>query len=230
METGPVSFYVSSRRLRPPPPHGHGLVSQILIVVYHHCGPFECSWKVIKTCDIIFFGCKDLEKTVENPDLKLDLDLVESKHGHERGHYITDFDDFSVVEELRVRAFQQHQNHQNRLGTDPVQGLVLIWIQVQVQVQVHIFSGPCNQGKKLSNNLDGLLKDTIFAEIGPNQVIAVLWTNLGQKMCRWNAEIETDRSVFLACVRIDCGYDVLLSRPENGKRPLPIGPGNSSSL
>ncbi len=56
----------------------------------------------------------------ENPDLdldlKLDLDLDESKHGHERGQYPTDFDDFSVVEELRVRAFQRHQNHQNQLS------------------------------------------------------------------------------------------------------------------
>ena len=83
----------------------------------------------------------------ENPDLdldlKLDLDLAESKHGHERGQYLTDFDDFGVVEELGVRAFQRHQNHQNPLGIDPVQGHVLIWIQVQVQV--HIFPGPCNQ-------------------------------------------------------------------------------------
>ena len=81
----------------------------------------------------------------ENPnlDLKLDLDLAESKHGHERGQYLTDFDDFGLVEELRVRTFQRHQNHQNPLGIDPVQGHVLIWIQVQVQV--HIFPGPCNQ-------------------------------------------------------------------------------------
>ena len=81
---------------------------------------------------------------VENPDLdlKMDLDLAETKHGYERGQYLTDFDDFGVVEELRVRAFHRHQNNQNPLGIDPVQGLVLIWIQVQV----HIFSGPCNQG------------------------------------------------------------------------------------
>ena len=89
-------------------------------------------------------GCKDLEKMAENPDLdlKLDLDLAESKHDHERGQYLTDFDDFGVVEEMRVRVFQRHQNHQNPLSIDTVQGLVLIWIQVQV----HIFSGPCNQG------------------------------------------------------------------------------------
>ena len=79
----------------------------------------------------------------ENPDLdldlKLDLDLAESKHGHERGQYLTHFDDFIVAEELRVRALQRHQNHQNPLGIDPVHGLVLIWIQV------HICPGPCNQ-------------------------------------------------------------------------------------
>ena len=78
----------------------------------------------------------------ENPDLdldlKLDLDLAESKHDHGRGQCLTDFDDFSVVDEPRVRAFQRHQNHQN-----PVHGHVLIWIQVQV----HIFPGPCNQVK-----------------------------------------------------------------------------------
>ena len=46
-------------------------------------------------------------------DLDLDLDLTKSKHGHERGQYLTDFDDFGLVEELRFRAFQRHQNYQN---------------------------------------------------------------------------------------------------------------------
>ena len=86
-------------------------------------------------------GCADLEKIDRNPDLDLDLD--ESKQCHERGQYLTDFDDFGLVEQLRVRAFDWHQNHQNPLGIDPVQDHVLIWYQVQVQ----IFSGPCNQEK-----------------------------------------------------------------------------------
>ena len=49
----------------------------------------------------------------ENPDLKLDMDLAESTHGHERGQYLTDSDDFGVVEEPRARAFQRQQNHRN---------------------------------------------------------------------------------------------------------------------
>lgn len=59
---------------------------------------------------------------VENPD----LDLAESKHGHERGQYLTDFDNFRVVEKLRIRAFERHQNHQNPLGIGSVQDHVLI--------------------------------------------------------------------------------------------------------
>ena len=77
----------------------------------------------------------------QNVDLDLDLDLTKAKHGHGRGQYLSDLDDFGLVEELRVRAFQRHQNHQKPRGIDPVQGLVLIWIQVQVR----IFPGPCNQ-------------------------------------------------------------------------------------
>ena len=66
----------------------------------------------------------------ENPDLdldlKLDLDLAESKHGYERGQYLTDFDIFGVVEELRFKAFQRHQNHQNPFIFDPLHGPFLI--------------------------------------------------------------------------------------------------------
>ena len=66
----------------------------------------------------------------ENPDLdldlKLDLDLAESKHGQERGQYLTDFDKFSVVEELIIRAFHRHQNHQNPLGIDPFHDTFMI--------------------------------------------------------------------------------------------------------
>ena len=57
----------------------------------------------------------------------MDLDLAKSKHGHERGQYLKDFDDFGVVEELRVRVFRRHQNRQNPLGIDPVHDHVLIW-------------------------------------------------------------------------------------------------------
>ena len=86
----------------------------------------------------------------ENPDLdldlKLDLDLAESKHGHERGQYLTDFDDFSVVEELRVRAFQRHQNHQNPSGIDLVRGHVLIHPGPGSGPDFRpFFPGPCNQ-------------------------------------------------------------------------------------
>ena len=37
------------------------------------------------------------------------------------------FDEFSVVEKLTPKAFQRHQNHQNPLSIDPVQGHVMIW-------------------------------------------------------------------------------------------------------
>ena len=47
-------------------------------------------------------------------------------YGPERGHYATGFDDFGVVEELRRRAFQRHQNYQNPLSTDPVEGHIMI--------------------------------------------------------------------------------------------------------
>ena len=41
----------------------------------------------------------------------------------EKVQYLTDFGDFGVAEKLRSVAFQRHQNHQNPLGIDPVQGL-----------------------------------------------------------------------------------------------------------
>ena len=47
-------------------------------------------------------------------------------YGPERGQYVTDFDDCGAVEELRSRAFQRHQNRQNPLGIDPLQGPIMI--------------------------------------------------------------------------------------------------------
>ena len=49
---------------------------------------------------------KDLEKMAENPE----LELAESKHGHERGQYLPDFDDFGLVGQLRFRVFHRYQN------------------------------------------------------------------------------------------------------------------------
>ena len=40
---------------------------------------------------------------------------------HEQGQNFTDFDDFGVVEKLRISAFQRYQNYQKRLGIDPLQ-------------------------------------------------------------------------------------------------------------
>ena len=45
-----------------------------------------------------------------------------SKIDHETGQILTDFDDFGVVEELRFRAFQRHQNHQHPLRFAPLHG------------------------------------------------------------------------------------------------------------
>ena len=45
--------------------------------------------------------------------------LIKSQYGPERGQYLTGFDDFGVVEKPRFRAFQRHQNHQNRLSNNP---------------------------------------------------------------------------------------------------------------
>ena len=107
----------------------------------------------------------------QNVDLDLDLDLTKSKHDHERGQYLTDFDDFGLVEQLRVRAFHRRPNHQNPSGIDPVQDHVLIWPQVQVQVQ--IFSGPCNQvliSKKRHNNRTAT---SIFRYMMSSSVIAL---------------------------------------------------------
>ena len=42
------------------------------------------------------------------------------------GQYLSDFDDFGVVEKPWVPAFQRHRNHQNPLSADPVQGHVMI--------------------------------------------------------------------------------------------------------
>ncbi len=52
----------------------------------------------------------DLEKI----DRNLDLDLIESKQEHEPGQYLPDFDDFGLVEQLGVMAFDWHQNHGSR--------------------------------------------------------------------------------------------------------------------
>ena len=40
----------------------------------------------------------------------------ESEMVHEQGQNFTGFDDFGVVEKLRISAFQRYQNHQKRLG------------------------------------------------------------------------------------------------------------------
>ncbi len=49
-----------------------------------------------------------------------------SKMVHEQDQILTDFDDFGVVEKLRIRAFQRYQKHKKRLGIDPLQGPLLI--------------------------------------------------------------------------------------------------------
>ena len=66
----------------------------------------------------------DLEKNARNLDL--DLDQIESKQDHERGQYLTDFDDLSVVKKLLIPDFQRHQNGQNLLGTGLVQSYIMI--------------------------------------------------------------------------------------------------------
>ena len=60
-------------------------------------------------------------------DLKLDLDPAESKHGHERGQYLTDVDDFGVV-----------------VVVDP---FAVVDVDLQNIFQVHMFPGSCNQDK-----------------------------------------------------------------------------------
>ena len=40
--------------------------------------------------------------------------------------YSTDFDNFGVVDKLRLRAFQRHQNDQNPLNIYPFHGPILI--------------------------------------------------------------------------------------------------------
>ena len=42
--------------------------------------------------------------------------LIRSQYGPEQGQYLTDFDEFGVVEKPWVSAFQRHQNHENPLG------------------------------------------------------------------------------------------------------------------
>ena len=48
----------------------------------------------------ILLGCKDPEKSGPGPDSK-------SKHDHERGQYVTDFDDFCVVEKKQIFRIDQ---------------------------------------------------------------------------------------------------------------------------
>ena len=38
-----------------------------------------------------------------------------------------DFDYFGAVEKSWISTLQRHQNHQNPLSTDPVQGHIMIW-------------------------------------------------------------------------------------------------------
>ena len=64
-------------------------------------------------------GCKHLDKSGPAPGSK-------SKYAPERGQYLTDFDNFGLVEQLRVRAVHRHQNHQNSLSIDPIHDHVLI--------------------------------------------------------------------------------------------------------
>ena len=52
--------------------------------------------------------------------------LQKSKGAHERGQFVMDFDYFSVVEKLKFRAFQRHQNHQDPLNIAPFRAPVLV--------------------------------------------------------------------------------------------------------
>ena len=48
------------------------------------------------------------------------------KYGYEGGQYLTVFDDFAVVSELRSKDFQRHQTRQNPLGLVVFRGPFLI--------------------------------------------------------------------------------------------------------
>ena len=54
--------------------------------------------------------------------------LVTSQNGPERGPYLTDFDDFGAVGELRLRAFQRHQDYQNPVSIALAQGRFMMWL------------------------------------------------------------------------------------------------------
>ncbi len=45
---------------------------------------------------------------------------------YEEDQILMDFDDFGVVEKLRIMAFQRYQKRKKRLGIDPLQGPFLI--------------------------------------------------------------------------------------------------------
>ena len=58
----------------------------------------------------------DLKKSGPGPDTK-------SKHGPERGQYLTDFDDFGANRKPWLSAVQRGQK---KIGIDPVHGPILI--------------------------------------------------------------------------------------------------------
>ncbi len=65
-------------------------------------------------------------KIVQKRYLKLFENAPKSKPGHESTLYLTDFADFSVVEELRLSAFKRRQARQISFGIGSIRGHVLI--------------------------------------------------------------------------------------------------------
>ena len=47
--------------------------------------------------------------------------------------YLTDLDYFGVVGQPWTSALQQHQNHQNPLGIDPVDSHIVFYCQIQIR-------------------------------------------------------------------------------------------------